>query len=73
MYNTHMAYKIIRQGSNEFHFVDGIKIVPRASIEISGQCPSNMSLMIQRAITEGYIKSVAYVPDAEYAWEQLQS
>lgn len=68
-----MAHKVIRQGSEEFHFVDGFKIVPRASIEISELCPQNMSLMIQRAIGEGYIKTVAYIPDAEYTWEKLQS
>lgn len=68
-----MAYKIIRPGSDEWYFVDGHKLVPRASIEISELCPQNMSLMIQRAIGEGYIKTVAYIPDAEYAWEKLQS
>lgn len=68
-----MAYKIIRQGGDDFHFVDGHKLVPRASFEISELCPANMRLMIERAIGEGYIRTVAYIPDAEYAWEKLQS
>jgi hypothetical protein len=68
-----MAYKVIRQGEGEFHFVDGWKLVPRASFEISELCPTSMRLMIERAIGEGYIKTIAYVPDAEYAWEKLQS
>lgn len=68
-----MAHKIIKQGESEWYFVDGFTMVPRASLEISNICPSAMRLMIERAFTEGYLKIQAYVPDAEYAWEKLQS
>lgn len=67
-----MTHKIIKQGDSEFHFVDGFTIVPRASFEISEVCPSNMRLMIHRAVADGYLRLNAYVPDEEYMWEKLK-
>ena len=68
-----MNYKTIKRGDPEFNFINGFVIVPRADIEISGLCPVDMKMMIQRAILDGYLKVRVHVPDAEYAWEKLQS
>ena len=66
-------YKKIPQVDPEFHFKSGFTICSRASLEISELCPEHIKLMIHRAMGEGYLKLVAYVPDTEYAWEKLQS
>ena len=63
--------RAIRQGDDDFYISDGVKISPRAYIEISDMCPANMSLMIQRAMAEGYLKSVACVREKDYMWEKL--
>lgn len=61
----------IRQGDNDFYISDGTKLAPRAYIEISNMCPANMSLMIQRAMADGYLKTVACVKEKDYVWEKL--
>lgn len=61
----------IRQGDDDFYISDGVKISPRAYIEISDLCPANMSLMIQRAMADGYLKTVACVKERDYMWEKL--
>lgn len=63
--------RAIRQGDNDFYITDGAKLVPRAYIEISDMCPANMSLMIQRAMADGYLKTVACVKEKDYVWEKL--
>lgn len=63
----------IRQGDDDFYISDGTKLSPRAYIEISNLCPSNMNLMIQRAIAEGYLKPVACVREKDYVWEKLST
>ena len=45
----------------------------RASLEISALCPEHMKNMIHRAMSDGYLKLVAHVPDTEYVWEKLRS
>jgi hypothetical protein len=61
----------IRQGDDDFYITDGIKQSPRAYIEISDLCPANMSLTIQRAMADGYLKAVACVKEKDYVWEKL--
>jgi hypothetical protein len=34
-------------------------------------CPANMSLTIQRAMADGYLKTVACVKEKDYVWEKL--
>jgi hypothetical protein len=64
-------FREIRQGDDDFYITDGVKIVPRAYIEISDMCPANMSLTIQRAMADGYLKTVACVKEKDYVWEKL--
>jgi len=63
--------KEIRQGDNDFYISDGVKISPRAYIEVSDMCPSHMKLTIQRAMADGYLKTVACVKTKDYMWEKL--
>lgn len=69
--NTDTNLKEIRQGDPDFYVTDGVKLVPRAYIEVSDMCPSNMKLAIQRAMADGYLKTVACVKEKDYVWEKL--
>jgi len=66
-----MSFKEIRQGDHDFYMTDGIKVVPRAYIEVSDVCPTNIKLAIHRAMADGYLKTVACMQDKEYVWEKL--
>jgi len=61
----------IRQGDGDFLISDGIKLAPRAYIEISDVCPANLKLSIHRAMADGYLKVVACVKEKDYVWEKL--
>jgi hypothetical protein len=63
--------KVVR-GDDNFMMTDGIKLVPRACVEFSELCPSNLILQVQDAIAKGYIKPVAYVKTKELLWEVLE-
>jgi hypothetical protein len=63
--------RAIRQGDYDFYITDGTKLSPRAYIEISDVCPANLKLAIQRAMTDGYLKTVACVKEKDYVWEKL--
>lgn len=69
--NDSDKFKEVRQGDSDFFMSDGIKLVPRAYIEISDVCPSNLKLSIHRAMADGYLKVVACVKDKDYMWEKL--
>jgi hypothetical protein len=68
-----MSYKTIRTGDNDFHFVDSFALVPRAMIHVLPDCPTNIRNELQWAVSQGYIKVVANIPEKEYAWEKLSS
>ena len=59
------------EGEAGFYMTDGIRLVPRAALEISDKCPSNTKYLILDAIQNGSVKVVAYVKDREYTWEKL--
>jgi len=67
-----MKYKSIRESDTDFKFVAGVAVVPRAMLHIMPDCPSHVRDTIAWAHHNGYIKSVANVPEAELVWEQLQ-
>ena len=60
--------------SNDPHFVmyDGIKLVPRAAIEISRSCPREYQLILADCIDRGWVKSVSYVKTKELFWEVIE-
>lgn len=69
--NNNTKIREINQGDPDFLITDGIKMSPRAYIEISDVCPTNIKLAIHRAITDGYLKVVACVKEKDYMWEKL--
>ena len=67
------SYKTLRSGDDDFMFSpDGITMVPRAGIEISGNCPDNYCQVLQTCINKGWVKPVAHMRDTEYIMELLQ-
>jgi hypothetical protein len=63
----------LRAGDADFTFSpDGIKLVPRASFEISQRCPDYYKLLIAECINHGWIKPVAHMRDVEYTMELLR-
>lgn len=70
---TKHTYKTLKQNDPNFSFSpDGIKIVPRASFEISQRCPENYKDLILECINHGWIRPVAHMRDEELTWELLK-
>jgi hypothetical protein len=70
---TSQRFVTLRQKDTDFRFSpDGIKIVPRASFEISVSCPYNYREIIQECIHQGWLKPVAHMRDVEYTMELLR-
>jgi hypothetical protein len=66
-------HKTLRQTDPDFTFSpDGLKIVPRAAIEISQRCPENYKDLILECINHGWIRPVAHMRDTEYTMELLR-
>jgi hypothetical protein len=66
-------HKTLRQNDPDFTFSpDGIRVVPRASFEISQRCPENYRSLIQECIGHGWLQPVAHMRDVEYTMELLR-
>jgi hypothetical protein len=67
------SHKTLRQSDTDFTFSpDGIRLVPRASFEISENCPAQYQKFLYECWANGWIKPVAHMKDSEYTWELLQ-
>lgn len=67
------TYRTLKQNDPNFSFSpDGIKIVPRASIEISQRCPENYKDLILECVNHGWLQPVAHMRDEELTWELLK-
>jgi hypothetical protein len=67
------SHTTLRAGDADFTFSpNGITLVPRASFEISQQCPALYRDLINECVRHGWIKSVAHMRDVEYTWELLK-
>lgn len=62
----------LRNGDTGFTITDGIKLAPRAHLEISDSCPVAMRLTIQRAIGDGYLRAVANIFEYEQTFDLLK-
>ena len=70
---TGRPHKTLRSKDAGFTFSpDGIRVVPRASFEISNHCPAQYKQVIAECINNGWLKPVAHMRDNEYTWELLQ-
>ena len=63
--------KRIYRGQPGFDMIDGVKLVPRAEVEILGQCPSHVRDTVAWAIAKGWVQPVANVRDDELVWDKL--
>lgn len=61
----------IYRGQSGFDMIDGVKLVPRAEIEILEQCPDYIRDTVAYAMAKGYIQLVATVRDEELVWDKL--
>lgn len=67
------GYKMLKAGDKNFTFSpNGVTIVPRASLEISPNCPKDYAHIIQQAYQYGWLKPVANMRDPEYTMELLR-
>jgi hypothetical protein len=66
-------HKTLRHNDADFTFSpDGIKIVPRASFEVSHHCPAQYKQVIAECLNNGWLKPVAHMRDTEYTMELLR-
>jgi hypothetical protein len=71
--STGRAHKTVRSKDADFSFSpDGITMVPRASFEVSAQCPREYKLIIAECIGNGWLQPVAHMRDVEYTMELLR-
>jgi hypothetical protein len=64
-------FKEIKRDDAHFRMTDGVRIVPRAAIEISKSCPREYQLILADCIDKGWVKPVAYIKTKELFWEVL--
>lgn len=64
--------KVLRRGDSDFMFShDGMTLTPRAGLEYSAMCPTNLVIQVQDAMAKGLITPVAYMRESEYVWDKL--
>lgn len=64
--------RAIKRGEPKFMINEGMTIAPRASIEISKDCPNQYKTIIETCYHKGWLIPVAYVKDSELFWEELE-
>jgi hypothetical protein len=73
MFKANRSHVSIESGHKDFTFCpDGITVVPRASIRLSGHCPDDIKRKIDFAIAQGWLHLVANMRDTEYTMELLR-
>ena len=66
-------HKTLRSKDADFKFShDGFTVVPRASFELSKECPREYRLTISECIGRGWLTPVAHMRDVKYIMELLQ-
>jgi hypothetical protein len=71
--STGRPHKTLRAKDADFTFSpDGIRVVPRASFEVSNHCPAQYKQVIAECINNGWLKPVAHMRDTEYTMELLR-
>jgi hypothetical protein len=74
MFSTSNGYKMLKPGDKNFTFSpNGVTLVPRASLEISPDCPSEYRHIIMQAYQYGWLKPVANMRNPEYTMELLRT
>jgi hypothetical protein len=71
--STGRPHKTLRSTDADFKFSpNGLTIVPRASFEVSKECPREYRLIIAECIGNGWLQPVAHMRDVEYTMELLR-
>ena len=66
-------HKTLRSTDADFKFSpNGLVVVPRASFELSKECPREYKLIIAECIGRGWLQPVAHMRDVEYTMELLR-
>ena len=66
-------HKTLRSEDADFTFSpNGLTLVPRASFEVSKECPREYRLILAECISNGWLQPVAHMRDTEYTMELLQ-
>lgn len=55
----------------DFLLISGHAYYPRATINISDNCPEQFRSMIVTAISRGWVSAEAWVKESDYMWEKL--
>ena len=63
--------RTIRAGDPDFNIVNGMMLVPRASVEVSAGAPANLVSTLDWAIAQGFVRCVAHVKDYELMMDRL--
>ena len=67
------SHKTLRAKDADFSFSpDGLTLVPRASFEVSKECPREYRLIIAECISNSWLRPIAHMRDTEYTMELLQ-
>ena len=70
---TGRPHKTLRSTDADFKFSpNGLVVVPRASFEVSKECPREYKLIIAECIGRGWLQPVAHMRDTEYTMELLR-
>lgn len=64
--------RTIKKDDPRFTIVDGFSVAPRAGFEISQHCPSEYRMIIQEAMSNGWLKPVAYMTEREMLFSGLK-
>jgi hypothetical protein len=64
---------MLKPGDKNFTFSpNGVTLVPRASLEITSDCPSEYRDIITQAYKNGWLKPVANIRNPEFTMELLR-
>lgn len=61
----------LKKGDPNFYMSDGISLTPRASIDISKNCPPHIAEQIAYFYERGYIQAVAKMTEQELMMSSL--
>ena len=65
--STSNLIREIRPGDPDWFIIDGLKIAPRAGLEICGSIPYEYKLIITECINKGWVRPIAH----QYLHEDL--
>jgi hypothetical protein len=73
MFEANRSHVTLRPGHEDFSFSpDGVTVVPRASIEIDDECPTEYKQMLMVALDFDWVRPVANMRETEYTMELLK-